>query len=96
MPSAIEQKFEHVNKGGCCNVTIQYVVFVLDIFMRGGIPKGSWRRSLNKGIKEIGRNLTRAEVKAKVSNHSGWRGDIFYVGLMYLRRNFKLLASIHN
>ncbi|VDO15268.1 unnamed protein product [Brugia timori] len=38
-----------------------------------GRPRGSWRRSLNKEIKQVDRNLTWAQVKAKANNRPGWR-----------------------
>ena len=38
-----------------------------------GRPRGSWRRSLNKEIKEVDRNLTWPQVKAMAGNRPGWR-----------------------
>jgi hypothetical protein len=38
-----------------------------------GRPRGSWRRSLNKEIKEVDRNLTWAQVKAKANSRPGWK-----------------------
>lgn len=38
-----------------------------------GRPRGSWRRSLNKEIKEVDGNLTWPQVKAIAGNRPGWK-----------------------